>query len=363
MRNKLLPIVFLVLAALAFAALVLIPPATRFTILDQAGEVVYDSEGAEHNHADRVEFQQALRGEPGVVIRRSETTGVDLLYGAKRIGDHVVRLAIPCEGIFGPLLLARFGFLLAGVLGALIAFVILRYGKKIDTAHANEEFRREFTANVTHELRTPLTAILGAVEMLGEGESLSAEERRELFAIVREQAGRLNLLAQDVLALAQLERAQQASAADFAPVEVDALLARVRDLESPKAKQLGVTLSSQGDAGLTLEADAALLEQALVNLVENALRYSGSDRIELEARRASGKGVDLIVRDHGIGIASHHLPRLFERFYRVDKARSRSLGGTGLGLAIVKHIAQLHRGTVQATSIPGEKTEFTIHLP
>lgn len=363
MRNRLSISAFILLAAVAFTALLLIPPAARITVLRLDGTVVYDSDHAQENHAGRVEFQKALRGESASVIRHSETTGTDLLYSAMCFGGLVVRLAVPIRGLFAPLLLARTGFILAGVLGALTAFLLVRFGRKIDTARANEAFRREFTANVTHELRTPLTALLGAVEMLGDGSALTEAERTELLDIIREQAGRLNALSGDVLALAQLERGQQEDAhGAFAPVDVAELLKRVAELEAPKARAQGIELAVvQGDAA-TVQGDVQLLEQALVNLVENALRYSGSDRVELSCH-VRDRRAELAVVDFGVGIAARHLPRLFERFYRVDKARSRALGGTGLGLAIVKHIAQVHGGDVAVSSEPGVRTEFRLVLP
>ena len=363
MRNRLSIAAFALLAAVAFTALLLIPPAARVTVLRLDGSVVYDSDHAQENHAGRVEFQKALRGEPAAVIRHSETTGTDLLYSAMRVGGHVVRLAVPSRGLFAPLLLARTGFLFAGVLGALTAYLLARFGRKIDTARANEAFRREFTANVTHELRTPLTALLGAVEMLGDGSALTGAERTELFDIIREQAGRLNALSGDVLALAQLERGQRRDAhGAFAPVDTAALLKRVAELEAPKAKSRGVELAVVAGGAATVRGDARLLEQALVNLVENAFRYSGSDRVELVCR-VRDRRAELAVVDYGVGIAAQHLPRLFERFYRVDKARSRALGGTGLGLAIVKHIAQVHGGDVAVSSEPGVRTAFRLSLP
>lgn len=358
MRNKLTSIVFAFLAALAFAALLVIPPATRLTILDLEGRVVYDTDGASESHADRVEFQSALSGHPGAVIRRSETTHTELLYSARRCGNYVVRLAIPCDGLLAPILTARFGFAIAGILGALMAFLVLRFTRRIDAAQANEAFRREFTANVTHELRTPLTSILGAAEILKDGSKLTEEEKGELVAIIGEQAERLSALSKDVLSLAQLERSEVERQAEMTEVDCAALIEAVVRLVRHKAKAQGVVLETQVGAR-TVRGDAQLLQEALLNLVENALRYSGSKRIDLRVAVDAGKTI-FSVTDFGIGIAGEHLPRLFERFYRVDKARSRSLGGTGLGLAIVKHIARLHRGNVDVFSTPGVETTFRL---
>lgn len=359
-RSKLTSIVFAFLAALAFAALLIIPPATRLTVLDLEGRVIYDTDGARESHADRVEFQSALAGRPSAVIRRSETTHTELLYSARRCGNYVVRLAIPCDGLLAPILTARFGFAIAGILGGLMAFLVLRFTRRIDDAKANEAFRREFTANVTHELRTPLTSILGAAEILKDGATLTEEEKRELVSIIGEQAERLSALSKDILSLAQLERSEDARPAELAEVDCAALVEAVVRLVRLKAKAQGVLLETQIGAS-TVRGDAQLLQEALLNLVENALRYSGSKRIDIRVSADAGK-TTFSVTDFGIGIAEKHLPRLFERFYRVDKARSRSLGGTGLGLAIVKHIARLHRGTVSVSSTPGIETTFRLTI-
>lgn len=361
MRSKLVSIVFAAFAALAFAALLVIPPATRLTVLDLSGRVVYDTDGAAESHADRVEFRAALAGKAGAVIRPSQTTHTELLYSARRCGNYVLRLAIPCDGLLAPILMARFGFLVAGVLGALMAFLVLRFRRRIDAAKANEQFRREFTANVTHELRTPLTSILGAAEMLGDGSSLTEAEKGELVAIIGEQTARLSALSKDVLSLAQLERSEDERHVEFESVGCAALVDAVVRLVRLKAKAQGVELETAVETE-TVKGDAQLLQEALLNLVENALRYSGSDRIVIRVSADACRTV-LSVTDFGVGIPSQHLPRLFERFYRVDKARSRSLGGTGLGLSIVKHIARLHGGGVSVVSTPGEKTVFSLVLP
>lgn len=360
MRSKLTSIVFAFLAALAFAALLVIPPATRLTILDLSGRVVYDTDGASESHADRVEFQSALAGRPAAVIRRSETTHTELLYSARRYGDYVIRLAIHCDGLLAPILMARFGFAIAGVLGALMALLVLRFTRRIDAAKANEAFRREFTANVTHELRTPLTSILGAAEILKDDSRLTEAEKRELVSIVGEQAERLSALAKDILSLAQLERSEAARQIEFAEVDCARLVEAVVRLVRHKAKAQGVALETRVDARV-VRGDAQLLQEALLNLVENALRYSGSKRVVIRVA-PDAKKVVLSVTDFGVGIAKEHLARLFERFYRVDKARSRSLGGTGLGLAIVKHIARLHGGSVSVDSTPGIETTFRLTI-
>ncbi len=200
--------------------------------------------------------------------------------------------------------------------------------------------------------------------MLGDGSALSEEERKELLAIVHEQAGRLSSFVKDVLALTQLERDQRTPRADFAPVPLNEVVETVVALARGRAQKKGAEIRIVRNDEATVFGDAHLLEQALDNLVENALRYSGSPIIEVSlVTESAASGIFLSVTDHGTGIPSEAIPHVFERFYRVDKARSRSLGGTGLGLAIVKHIVLLHGGEVSVASEPGVSTKFALRLP
>ena len=345
---------------------------TRVTVVNADGSVFYDTEAATGSHATRGEVQQAFAVGQSVSLRRSETVGKDLLYCARRVGDRVVRLAVPYTGVLRSERLAAAGLLAALLLGAFVILVFLStrrltrrldaQSRQLEIAVANEKFRREFTSNVTHELKSPLTAILGAVEMLGDGTSLSEEERRELFGIVRAESRRLGSLVQDVLALAQIEREQLQETHAFATLPLNDLIRTVVTQEEAKARARGVRLELVRNDAATVLGDATRLEEALVNLIENALRYSGSDTIRVTSTNAGGR-VTVAVTDFGIGIPAEHLPHLFERFYRINKSRSRALGGTGLGLAIVKHIVQLHGGDVSVSSDPGRETVFAFTLP
>ena len=346
---------------------------TRVTVVDADGSVLYDTEDARDSHATREEVRRAFAEGRGVALRRSDTVGRDLLYCARRVGGRVVRLAVPYTGVLKSERLAAGGLLAALFFGAcLVALVYLwtrrmtrrleRQSRQLEIATANEAFRREFTSNVTHELKSPLTAILGAVEMLGDGTALSDEERKELFGIVRSECARLGSLVGDVLSLAQIERTTSENAADFTRVDLADVVSAVLARECPKARAAHVTLGCARNDAAVVRGDASRLEEALGNLVENALRYSGSDRIRLTST-ATGPRVTVAVTDFGIGIPAKHLPHLFERFYRVNKSRSRTLGGTGLGLAIVKHIVQLHGGDVAVESDPGRQTTFSFTLP
>ena len=223
-----------------------------------------------------------------------------------------------------------------------------------------EKFRRDFVSNITHEIRTPLTGILGAVDVLAEDESLSSSDRAAMLSVLREQSVRLDKLAQDILSLARIEHSEDvADRRDFAECDLSDVMKNVFALMRPKAAAHGVGLVLLRNDRVRIACDVARIEEAVLNLVENALRYSGSLTVELSLEMDGGHA-RITVADRGVGIPKEHQARIFERFYRVDKARSREIGGTGLGLAIVKHIAQLHGGEVSVVSEPGNGSAFTI---
>jgi two-component system phosphate regulon sensor histidine kinase PhoR len=232
-----------------------------------------------------------------------------------------------------------------------------------------EDLRTDFVANVSHELRTPITAIKGYVETLLDLEGDDPATTRKFLETVRRNSARLADLVEDLLRLASLDAAEAAGGEDprgpldFETVPVEELLATVLEQVSPVAEARRVELCRNARPGLAVRVNRVLAEQALFNLVSNAIRYGGEGKpVELSADR-DGSHVTIAVRDRGPGIAPKHLPRIFERFYRVDKARTRSDGGTGLGLAIVKHIAAVHGGTVEVSSTLGAGSEFRIRFP
>jgi two-component system phosphate regulon sensor histidine kinase PhoR len=225
-----------------------------------------------------------------------------------------------------------------------------------------EGFRADFIANVSHEIKTPLTAITSTVETMLEM-SLDDTLRKKCLDILSRQSRRLNALVADILSLAAIERRQSARKRDFTLLRLDAVVKDSITLCQDDAERAGITVTAATPfPQIELRGDAQLLEQALINLVTNAIRYSGSPDVVLSLTRTAHHAI-VSVEDHGCGIEAEHLPRLFERFYRVDRARSREQGGTGLGLAIVKHITLLHRGRVAVTSTPGTGTTFTLTFP
>lgn len=227
-----------------------------------------------------------------------------------------------------------------------------------------EKLRRDFVANVSHELKTPITTIKGFVETLLDGASKDNEKAEHFLGIVARHTDRLNAIITDLLTLSKLE--QESEESEFAREKIPArsmLVEAVRICEDKwRKKSIDVEVDCPND--VTTVVNSQLIVQAVVNLLDNAIKYSDNRTMVIIRGFKTEEDVTVIeVQDQGFGIGDKHLPRLFERFYRVDKARSRQQGGTGLGLAIVKHIAQAHGGSVSVESEPGEGSVFSIHLP
>lgn len=226
-----------------------------------------------------------------------------------------------------------------------------------------EEIRRDFVANVSHELRTPLSIFRGYLETLLDDPHQPPGELLRILEVMERHSDRLSALVEDVLSLARLE----SPAAELELSEIglpEFFESTARDWRARfEAKELRLRLDLPPDLPV-LEADESRLQQIIYNLLDNALKYSRpGGEVSIQAASATGNRIRISVADQGIGILPEDLPRIFERFYRVDKARSRELGGTGLGLSIVKHIAQLHGGTAEAQSEPGKGTMISVVLP
>jgi len=223
-----------------------------------------------------------------------------------------------------------------------------------------ELVRQEFLSNVSHELRTPLTSIMAFVETLENGATEDPESCRRFLSIIRKNASRMQMLIDDILELTAIEGG--AIQLHAAPVDLHELVADVCLSLTTQAQARNVTLKNEVAPGATVFADSHRLEQMLTNLVDNAVKFSRENGA-VSIKHESGERDRIVVTDEGDGIPAQHLERLFERFYRVDRARSRELGGTGLGLAIVKHLALLHGGEVTVESELGKGSTFSLHLP
>jgi two-component system, OmpR family, phosphate regulon sensor histidine kinase PhoR len=229
-----------------------------------------------------------------------------------------------------------------------------------------EEMRADFVANASHELRTPLAALLGFIETLQGSAREDPKARARFLAIMQEQARRMARLIDDLLSLSRIEL--NAHRQPDTPVDLAPIVRQVADGLETLARDRGVTVNIDNASAMTVLGDHDELVRVLENLVENALKYGAAGR-RVDIKLGHGSSVEgepearISVRDYGPGIAPEHLPRLTERFYRVDVAESRAQGGTGLGLALVKHILNRHRGRLTIESAPGAGAVFTVHLP
>ena len=226
-----------------------------------------------------------------------------------------------------------------------------------------ENIRRDFVANVSHELKTPITAIIGSAETLLDNISDNAEDQRRFLKMIARHANRLNILVEDLLALTRLESESAGGDIKKSPVNIAKVIDGAVQAchEKITAKKIKMEISCGSD--LIANINSFQLEQAIINLIDNAVKYSEPESdVTIEVTRSESE-IIIAVKDHGSGIDARHLPRIFERFYRVDQARSREVGGTGLGLAIVKHVALAHGGQVSVDSIPGKGSTFRIHIP
>jgi two-component system phosphate regulon sensor histidine kinase PhoR len=226
-----------------------------------------------------------------------------------------------------------------------------------------EQMRADFVANASHELRTPLSALSGFIETLESGAGEDTQTRKRFLGIMGEQAGRMSRLVNDLLSLSRIEMHEHAAPTE--QVDVEGIVRSVADALQFRARDRKISINVEIGPNLPrVTGDAEELTQVVQNLTDNAIKYGRPDTdVTIGVRAAPGEGVAIAVSDKGEGIPREHLPRLTERFYRVDAARSREMGGTGLGLAIVKHVVNRHRGRLAVDSTIGQGSVFTVTLP
>lgn len=222
-----------------------------------------------------------------------------------------------------------------------------------------ENLRREFVANVSHELKTPVTAIKGYAEALLDGALEDRDNAVKFIEIIKTQSDRLNSLIEDILTLSRIESGDIKIEKEM--VNLDEIISSVFQIFAEKAQKKGISLEREIEPDLSILADKNRLTQILINLVDNGIKFTEKGYVKVRLYRKNGKKV-LSVEDTGIGIPKEHLPRIGERFYRVDKARSRQLGGTGLGLAIVKHLVMAHDWQFSIESEPEVGTKVIITI-
>lgn len=391
----------------------------RISVIDRRGQVLADSQmdpASMENHADRVEIVGARETGFGQSTRPSDTLGLTMKYVAVRLsrGEQilaVVRFALPRSQVQLQIRVIYRVVLLAAIVTLMIALTIAYFVSKsitspigrmqraaeriakgeydsrvsikskdelgqlakslnamadelqqqIEDLKKMDTIRTDFVANVSHELKTPLTLIKGYIETL-EGKTLDDKEKsRRFVAIIKEHADRLENIINDLLSLSELELSRDCLTKvrlDVKTLIDDIALGFEHSLD---AKHLTLNVDDRGD-DFKIEADRDKIERVFVNLIDNAIKYTETGgRIDISIREDS-ESVTVIVQDNGIGIGREHIGRVFERFYRVDKARSRELGGTGLGLGIAKHIVLAHHGQIRIESTPGIGTKVFLTL-
>lgn len=242
-------------------------------------------------------------------------------------------------------------------IGAVIAFSDITELKRL------ENIRQDFVANVTHELKTPITSIKGFVETIQNRAFEDKEELNKFISIIARQADRLNSLVDDILTLSRIEKESELKEVSLETLPLKPVIESAISANLPKAKEKNIKIEVSFPDKLKAKINERLLEQAISNLIDNAIKYSDEGKKVTIKGEETNSNIIIQVADEGYGIEAEHIPRLFERFYRVDKSRSRQKGGTGLGLAIVKHIAILHGGRVSVESTPGKGSIFSIFLP
>ena len=287
----------------------------------------------------------------------------DYIYGTiEDAGAFEVMLGLPLDRVLAPYRRAKASLVLAALVGIagmfFVFFALYRQRARIRELARTEKFRREFVADVSHEIKTPLTGILGATEMLSEGDA--SEAQKPLLSMISKESTRLNALVQQILDLARLER--EGEALDLAETDLVDLARESVDLMRPRAEAAGITLSfAAPEAPCVAKVDARLIGEAIGNLVSNAIRHSGSPDVAVSVSRTA-RGFAIAVEDHGIGIPPEHAERVFERFHRVDPARASESGGAGLGLAIARRIARLHGGDVVLSPVAPSGARFVLSV-
>ena len=240
------------------------------------------------------------------------------------------------------------------------ALVVLNDVTRLKTL---EKIRRDFVANVSHELKTPVTSIKGFLETLKEGAISDPVHAERFLDIIIAQTDRLDVIIEDLLTLSRVEQNAEKGDIVLREASIKEVVRMVVKACRFKAEEKNITLQCAGEQDFIVLVNATLLEQAIMNLVDNAIKYSEPGKTVQVAVSRENDELAIQVIDQGCGVPKEHLNRIFERFYRVDKARSRKIGGTGLGLSIVKHIAHAHAGRVSVESSPGRGSTFTIHIP
>lgn len=342
--------------------------ALRVSVIDKAGKVIYDSSAdiwVIENHLSREEIVESNQSEFGWSVRRSTTDGVEYYYFAQRFGDVYVRTALPYNVTLVSSLEANMDFMYFFAIALLVVMILLFViSDRLSESVKNSEVRnrRELTQNVAHELKTPVAAILGYMESLISNPDIDRDKQNFFIERTYHQSQRLAALLEDISMLNRLTDSNKLYEKEDIDV-VSVVYEVMRDTSEAAAKR-NVKVDIQLPPNIILHGNRSLLYSIFRNLIDNSIAYAGEGVIvEVMHSHSDSQYHYFTVRDNGVGVATLHLEHLFERFYRIDKGRSRKLGGTGLGLAIVKNAVLFHNGKIKAKSVPtgGLEFDFSLH--
>lgn len=368
----------------------------RITLVAKDGTVIADSQESANklgNHLNRQEIQQAIKNGEATVTRHSDTQGKKVYYFAKQLDNgNVLRVSAEAKSIgkfFSDYIIYIFLCIIVVIVAAVFVSMgitksivkpITQLGQSLDNIDkfkSDEELKplvnallqqkkkqkmldkqkKQFTANVSHELKTPLTSIAGYAELIETGMA-KPEDIKPFAGVIRKQALRLVNLSEDIIQLSQLEESDDEDMS-FESVNLYEIAQRCVEALNINAINKGVTLNLTGEE-CYIRGKAQLVEELVYNLCDNAIRYNRENGNVTVTVNPLEKGASVSVKDTGIGIPEKYQERIFERFFRVDKSRSKATGGTGLGLAIVKHITQLHDAKLEISSEEGKGTEIIV---
>ena len=342
--------------------------ALRVSVIDKAGKVIYDSSAdiwVIENHLSREEIVESNQSEFGWSVRRSTTDGVEYYYFAQRLGDVYVRTALPYNVTLVSSLEANMDFMYFFAIALLVVMILLFViSDRLSESVKNNEVRnrRELTQNVAHELKTPVAAILGYMESLISNPDIDRDKQNFFIERTYHQSQRLAALLEDISMLNRLTDSNKLYEKEDIDV-VSVVYEVMRDTSEAAAKR-NVKVDILLPPNIILHGNRSLLYSIFRNLIDNSIAYAGEGVIvEVMHSHSDSQYHYFTVRDNGVGVATLHLEHLFERFYRIDKGRSRKLGGTGLGLSIVKNAVLFHNGKIKAKSVPtgGLEFDFSLH--
>ena len=367
----------------------------RVTWIDEDGTVLYDNDASAEllsNHNDRPEIQEAFDKGSGEAIRKSDTMKKNTFYYAVLLDNGtVLRVATNAQSLWSVfmsaapiialiiLLIIAICIFISHVLTKQLLLPIEMMAENLEDSDYESPYkeleplaemlrsqhtdilaaakaRQDFTANVSHELKTPLTAISGYAELL-DGGMVGEEQQKHFYQEIRKNADRLLALINDIIRLSDLDR--KGHELSFGVIDLYEVVKECMDELTVNAKQRNVNISLDGES-CNVHGSKDMLKELVENLAQNAIRYNNAGgKVWVSVTKRDGRSV-LTVKDNGIGIPASEQQRIFERFYRVDKSRSKATGGTGLGLAIVKHIVEIHDAKIELDSSPGVGTAISV---